>query len=132
MKKFMLIAAAGLLLVACNTEKKDTTTATEDSTAIEAPVVAESDVLNYESTDGKQHFEVSFMDEARDSMKLVNVEESVFYLMKHAVSADGAKWEDENGNYFWTKGEEFYFGQGDKQLCEGHLVSAPAEEPAAE
>lgn len=136
MKKFMLIVAAGLALVACNTEKKDATVTTVDSTAmvVEAPVVAEPEVFNYATADGKQHFELTVTGENRESATLKDVEGNVVYDMKNAVSADGAKWESEDGHYFWTKGENFYFGEGDKQLCEGALVveeSAAAEAPAA-
>lgn len=136
MKKFMLIVAAGLALVACNTEKKDATVTTVDSTAmvVEAPVVAEPEVFNYATADGKQHFELTVTGENRESATLKDVEGNVVYDMKIAQSADGAKWESEDGHYFWTKGENFYFGEGDKQLCEGALVveeSAAAEAPAA-
>lgn len=131
MKKFMLIVAAGLALVACNTEKKDATATTEDSTAIvaEAPVVAEPEVFNYATADGKQHFELTVTGENRENATLKDVEGNVVYDMKNAQSADGAKWESEDGHYFWTKGDNFYFGEGDKQLCEGALV---VETPAAE
>ena len=135
MKKFMLIVAAGLALVACNTEKKDATT-TVDSTAIvvEAPVVAEPEVFNYATADGKQHFELTVTGENRENATLKDIEGNVVYEMKNAVSADGAKWESEEGVYFWTKGDAFYFGKGDKQICEGALVvEAPtAEAPVAE
>ncbi|MDD6928523.1 MAG: MliC family protein [Porphyromonas sp.] len=133
MKKFMLIVAAGLALVACNKEKKDATTTTEDSTAmvVEAPVVAEPKVFNYATADGKQHFEMTVTDDTYDNITLKDVEGNVVYEMKTAVSADGAKWESEEGYYFWTKGNTFYFGKDDKQLCEGALVEeAPAEEAA--
>ena len=131
MKKFMLIVAAGLALVACNTEKKDATATTEDSTAIvaEAPVVAEPEVFNYATADGKQHFELTVTGENRESATLKDVEGNAVYDMKNALSADGVKWESEDGHYFWTKGDNFYFGEGDKQLCEGALV---VETPAAE
>ena len=136
MKKFMLIVAAGLALVACNTEKKDATATTEDSTAIvaEAPVVAEPEVFNYATADGKQHFELTVTGENRENATLKDIEGNVVYELKNAVSADGAKWESEEGVYFWTKGDAFYFGKGDKQICEGALVvEAPAAEaPVAE
>ena len=135
MKKFMLIVAAGLALVACNTEKKDATT-TVDSTAIvaEAPVVAEPEVFNYATADGKQHFELTVTGENRENATLKDIEGNVVYELKNAVSADGAKWENEEGYYFWTKGDAFYFGKGEEQLCEGALVvEAPAAEaPVAE
>lgn len=135
MKKFMLIVAAGLALVACNTEKKDATT-TVDSTAIvaEAPVVAEPEVFNYATADGKQHFELTVTGENRETATLKDVEGNVVYELKNAVSADGAKWTSEDGHSFWTKGETFTFFEGDKQLCEGALVvEAPAAEaPVAE
>ena len=130
MKKFMLIVAAGLALVACNTEKKDATT-TVDSTAIvvETPVVAEPEVFNYATADGKQHFELTVTGENRETATLKDIEGNVVYELKNAVSADGAKWESEEGVYFWTKGDaSFYFGRGEEQLCEGALV---VEEPAA-
>ena len=136
MKKFMLIVAAGLALVACNTEKKDATATTVDSTAIvaEAPVVAEPEVFNYVTADGKQHFELTVTGENRENATLKDVEGNVVYDMKIAQSADGAKWESEDGHYFWTKGDNFYFGEGDKQLCEGAIVvETPAvEAPVAE
>ena len=136
MKKFMLIVAAGLALVACNTEKKDATATTEDSTAIvaEAPVVAEPEVFNYATAAGKQHFELTVTGENRENATLKDVEGNVVYDMKNAVSADGVKWENEEGYYFWTKGDSFYFGKGEEQLCEGALVvEAPAAEaPVAE
>ena len=136
MKKFMLIVAAGLALVACNTEKKDATTTTVDSTAmvVEAPVVAEPEVFNYATADGKQHFELTVTGENRENATLKDVEGNVVYELKNAVSADGAKWENEEGYYFWTKGDSFYFGKGEEQLCEGALVvEAPAAEaPVAE
>ena len=110
MKKFMLIVAAGLALVACNTEKKDAT------------------------ADGKQHFELTVTGENRETATLKDVEGNVVYDMKNAQSADGVKWESEDGHSFWTKGDTFTFFEGDKQLCEGALVvEAPATEaPAAE
>ena len=125
MKKFMLIVVAGLALVACNKEKKNETVITEDPTpmVVEAPVVAESETFNYATTDGKQHFELTVTGEDRENATLKDVEGNVVYEMKHAVSADGAKWENEEGYYFWTKGDSFYFGKGDKQLCEGALVA---------
>ncbi|CQB89149.1 hypothetical protein PORUE0001_1533 [Porphyromonas uenonis 60-3] len=136
MKKFMLIVAAGLALVACNTEKKDATATTEDSTAIvaEAPVVAEPEVFNYATADGKQHFELTVTGENRETATLKDVEGNVVYDMKNAESADGVKWTSEDGHSFWTKGDTFTFFEGDKQLCEGALVvEAPATEaPAAE
>ena len=136
MKKFMLIVAAGLALVACNTEKKDATATTEDSTAIvaEAPVVAEPEVFNYATADGKQHFELTVTGENRETATLKDVEGNVVYDMKNAQSADGVKWESEDGHSFWTKGDTFTFFEGDKQLCEGALVvEAPAAEaPVAE
>lgn len=91
MKKFMLIVAAGLALVACNKEKKDATT-TVDSTAIviEAPVVAEPETFNYATADGKQHFELTVTGEDRENATLKDVEGNVVYEMKNAVSADGA------------------------------------------
>lgn len=137
MKKFMLIVAAGLALVACNTEKKDATT-TVDSTAMvaEAPVVAEPEVFNYATADGKQHFELTVMGETRDHATLKDVEGNAVYDMKNAESADGVKWTSEDGHSFWTKGETFTFFEGDKQLCEGTQVEAPAAEateaPAAD
>ena len=133
MKKFMLIVAAGLALVACNTEKKDATTTTVDSTAmvVEAPVVAEPEVFNYATADGKQHFELTVTGENRENATLKDIEGNVVYEMKNAVSADGAKWENEEGVYFWTKGDAFYFGKGEEQLCEGALVvEAPVAETA--
>lgn len=132
MKKFMLIVVAGLALVACNKEKKNETVITEDPTpmVVEAPVVAEPETFNYATADGKQHFELTVTGEDRENATLKDVEGNVVYEMKHAVSADGAKWENEEGYYFWTKGDSFYFGKGDKQLCEGALVvEAPAEAP---
>ena len=135
MKKFMLIVAAGLALVACNTEKKDATTTTVDSAiVVEAPVVAEPETFNYATADGKQHFELTVTGENRENATLKDIEGNVVYELKNAVSADGAKWESEEGVYFWTKGDAFYFGKGDKQICEGALVvEAPAvETPAAE
>lgn len=136
MKKFMLIVAAGLALVACNTEKKDATATTEDSTAIvaEAPVVAEPEVFNYATADGKQHFELTVTGENRETATLKDVEGNVVYDMKNAESADGVKWTSEDGHSFWTKGDTFTFFEGDKQLCEGTLVvETPATEaPAAE
>lgn len=136
MKKFMLIVAAGLALVACNTEKKDATATTEDSTALvaEAPVVAEPEVFNYATADGKQHFELTVTGENRETATLKDVEGNVVYDMKNAESADGVKWTSEDGHSFWTKGDTFTFFEGDKQLCEGTLVvEAPATEaPAAE
>lgn len=135
MKKFMLIVAAGLALVACNTEKKDATT-TVDSTAIvaEAPVVAEPEVFNYATADGKQHFELTVTGENRENATLKDIEGNVVYEMKNAQSADGVKWTSEDGHSFWTKGETFTFFEGDKQLCEGtQVVETPAAEtPAAE
>lgn len=132
MKKFMLMLAAGLALVACNTEKKDTTTTDVDTTAVvAAPVVAEPLTLYYATADGKQHFEMTFADETnRETMTLKDIEGNAVYTMEHAVSADGAKWQDAAGYYFWTKGENFYFGKGDEQLCEGTQVEAPAQEAA--
>ena len=125
MKKFMLIVAAGLALVACNTEKKDATATTEDSTAIvaEAPVVAEPEVFNYATADGKQHFELTVTGENRETATLKDVEGNVVYDMKNAESADGVKWTSEDGHSFWTKGDTFTFFEGDKQLCEGAPVS---------
>ena len=128
----MLIVAAGLALVACNTEKKDATT-TVDSTAVvvEAPVVAEPEVFNYATADGKQHFELSVTGETRETATLKDVEGNVVYEMKNTQSADGVKWANEEGVYFWTKGDAFYFGKGEEQLCEGALVvEAPVAETA--
>ena len=133
MKKFMLIVAAGLALVACNTEKKDATTTTVDSTAmvVEAPVVAEPEVFNYATADGKQHFELTVTGETRETATLKDVEGNVVYEMKNTQSADGVKWANEEGVYFWTKGDAFYFGKGEEQLCEGALVvEAPVAETA--
>lgn len=133
MKKFMLIVVAGLALVACNKEKKNETVITEDPTPMvaEAPVVAEPEVFNYATADGKQHFELTVTGENRENATLKDIEGNVVYEMKNAVSADGAKWENEEGVYFWTKGDAFYFGKGEEQLCEGTLVvEAPAEEAA--
>ena len=128
----MLIVAAGLALVACNTEKKDATT-TVDSTAmvVEAPVVAEPEVFNYATADGKKHFELTVTGETRETATLKDVEGNVVYEMKNTQSADGVKWANEEGVYFWTKGDAFYFGKGEEQLCEGALVvEAPVAETA--
>ena len=128
----MLMAVAGLALVACNTEKKDATTTTVDSTVVvETPAVAEPITYGYESTDGKQHFEMTFVDDTRETISLKDVEGNAIYEMKIAVSADGAKWENEEGFFFWTKGETFTFGQGDKNLFEGKEISAPASDTMA-
>ena len=132
MKKFMLIVAAGLALVACNTEKKDaTTTVASTAMVVEAPVVAEPEVFNYATADGKQHFELTVTGETRENATLKDVEGNVVYEMKNTQSADGVKWANEEGVYFWTKGDAFYFGKGEEQLCEGALVvEAPVAETA--
>ena len=131
MKKFMLIVAAGLALVACNTEKKDATATTEDSTAIvaEAPVVAEPEVFNYATADGKQHFELTVTGENRENATLKDVEGNVVYDMKNTQTASGVNWTSEDGYSFITEGDNFTFFKGEEKLCEGALV---VETPAAE
>lgn len=129
MKKLMLMAIAGIALVACTGEKKQDTTVAEDTMAtvetVEAPEVAP---VNYVSEDGTREFEVVF---GEDTATVKDVTNNVTYEMTIAVSASGAKYEDAEGNFFWTKGEEFTFGKGEENICMGMVKPAETAEAAA-
>ena len=99
--------------------KESTTTQTADKTTTTKTTTGE--VYHYESNDGKTKFSAIF-DADKGTAAVKNETTGTSYDMKSAVSADGAKYQDKDGNFFWTHKKEFDFGKGDNITISGKEV----------
>ena len=78
-------------------------------------------VYKFVSNDGKTTFSAIYNnDEGTAAVK--NETTGKTYDMKSAVSGSGAKFEDKDGNFFWTHQGEFEFGKGEKTEISGKEV----------
>lgn len=57
-----------------------------------------------------------------ESMLLEDETHERAYILKHVRTASGAKYEDIDGNFFWSKGTEFMWGKGDEIIARGKLA----------
>lgn len=118
MKKSILILGMVLIsLVACKKETAEVAT-TETAVVSVDSVVAGMETIAYLSEDGKTEFSVVY-DADRGLASVTNVTTGETYQMKNVVSASGAKFQDDNGYYFWSSKDGFLFGKDDKDLVKG-------------
>lgn len=152
MKKIVFAAALALVAVSCNKkeetgaittqetststpETSTTTTVTpvDSATAVTETTTASTtdkttttktttgEVIKYKSEDGKTTFSVIF-DAEKGTAAVKNESSGKTYDMKSAVSGSGSKYQDKDGNFFWTHQGEFTFGKGDKDEIKGKEV----------
>ena len=96
-----------------------TTATTADQTNTTKSTTGE--VYKYTSDDSKTNFSVIY-DAEKGTAAVKNETTGKTYDMKNAVSGSGAKFEDKDGNFFWTHQGEFTFGKGEKDLIKGKEV----------
>ncbi len=137
MRYTIIIAAAALLSVtSCSNKEtvtnKDSslsTTKASDTTSlnsknVEGNNISSSTAVNltnsqtFISKDGKTKFSAIY-DADKGTVVVKNETTGKTYNMTNAKSADGARFEDKDGNSFWTHQNEFYFGTNDKITIEG-------------
>lgn len=143
MKKLFVASAIVLLVASCTKKNEEITASTttvvpsDNTTATNPPMLdsssrSESNATtsvsttpsptaatastekhtNYTSEDGKTKFSVRY-DEAHATAMVKNETTGKSYEMKSVMSADGSKYADKDGNYFWTSKEGFLFGHGE-------------------
>lgn len=132
-KKFLVAAVLATFTIACSKKAETTDSATTvDSTATETVVdssnapakdsaavaATATETATYVSNDGKTTFTATFNAEEGTAV-VKNETTGETYNMKSAVSADGAKFADDKGNFFWTHKDGFDFGKDDKTTITG-------------
>ena len=71
----------------------------------------------YIDSDGKEILRV--LSEGEETLSLKDLINNKIYDFKQVVSASGAKYENENGFFFWSKGGKAFFGQNDTDIYTG-------------
>lgn len=99
--------------------KQTTTATTKDKTTTSKTTTGT--VYNYLSDDGKTKFSAIF-DADKGTAAVKNETTGKTYDMKSVVSADGAKYADKDGNFFWTHKDEFSFGKNEDTTIYGKKV----------
>lgn len=96
-----------------------TTATTADKTTTTKTTTGE--VYHYVSNDGKTKFEAIY-DADKGTAAVKNVTTGKTYDMKNVPSGSGSKYQDKDGNFFWTHQGGFDFGKGDKTEISGKEV----------
>ncbi len=83
----------------------------------------QEDTLTYASEDGTLLFALlSRSDEGDGSIRIQELNSGIFYDLMRVRSASGEKYEDDDGNFFWLKGDDFLWGNGEQTLATGSLL----------
>jgi len=126
MRLFIIPLFCTSFLFACNKQALDTVSAT-DSTAMpftQEPSIEKvpNDGRLYVSQDGQYRFRV--LEENPKTRELIfkNDVSGRIYSMHQTISADGARYEDKDGNYMWLKGDNFMFGTNGTETANGTIA----------
>ncbi|NAW51221.1 hypothetical protein GNY06_07475 [Elizabethkingia argentiflava] len=134
-KVFLIISGLALTICACNSKKEKVDTDTLNTNAapqVEEKVSTKIPINNegplYVSSDNQYRFRIisgvkGEGDSAQftDNIIIRNENDGRVYDMKLVPTASGDKYEDKEGNYFWTKEDDFMFGKGDNVVAEGKI-----------
>lgn len=135
-KKIICYALTGIGFVICfvagmQTQKfriQNTTKIVHSESFDEAAKTAnaiDSTAIRYEfifiSNDSTYRFRAIYRNEA-ESLLLEDETHGKAYILKQAGAASGAKYEDNQGNFFWSKGSEFMWGKGEEIVTMGKLA----------
>lgn len=109
------ITLSVILTVSCKNSVKST----------DAGVGKETESSLYQSriyVSGNGEFRFSINDSDDDGITLVDMVNQKTYQLKHVVAASGAKYSDNDGNTFWTKGNSFIWSKNEKVITSGELM----------
>ena len=130
--RLIIFALLLTLIAACGNEQKTSEESTEAQTeevvpknntqTVPAPEY-EGDIGNlYVSDDGNTRFRVLTPPADNPDAKRIRDEStSEEYVLIRARSASGVKYENADGYFFWTKGDDFMWGKGEETLVRGKL-----------
>ena len=137
MKKLVVAALLTILVTACTKKEENTinsgtsttdstividqTTVTEDSSRVISTDSITAKNFRYQSDDARTNFSVTYSADG-STAEVKNETTGETYSMKSAVSASGAKYENESGYYFWEHQGEFSFGRGENDLISGKVL----------
>lgn len=103
---------------ATSVQQTNTATTTEKTTTT---TTTTGEVTYYESHDGKTTFSAIY-DADKGTAAVKNETSGKKYDMKIVPSGSGSKYQDKDGNFFWTHQGEFTIGKGDKDEIKGKEV----------
>ena len=65
--------------------------------------------------------EISFlvMQDTSEQIRVKELPSGIVRAMDHVPSASGAKYQDAEGYFFWTKGDDFIWGKGEETIASG-------------
>ena len=118
---FLTISLLAFGFISCNSKNSsDQQTISRDSAVLAEntpPMNYGDEGPVYIDRDGKEILRV--LSEGEETLNLKDLTNDKIYNLKQVVSASGAKYEDENGFFFWSKGDEAFFGQNDTDIYTG-------------
>ncbi len=111
---FVLIGLTTVVLISCNRNGPSQTATVVENTP---PMNYGDEGRVYIDNEGKEILRI--LSEGEETLSLKDITNDKIYDLNLVVSASGAKYEDENGFYFWSKGDEAVFGQKESEIYSG-------------
>ena len=124
--RIMFIFLLGLGLISCgqdteNSKNQDVPEAATAEKPVTTPAEQDKGAL-YVSEDGTFRLRVmSDHDNDPETIRLRDEGTGNDYVLNHVAAASGVKYENDQGYFFWTKGEEFMWGKGGETLQQGKM-----------
>lgn len=97
----------------------------EETTQARPPTTMEDRII-YSASDSSDFL---FVAKQGDSVKVKSFALARDFTMKRVPSASGVKYQGEDDFFFWLKGEEFLWGQGDSIWTTGFEAASAKEQP---
>jgi len=110
---FGIMCSAGLL--ACNQSGQQATPA-QDSISTSSSTTDQNAVSETVYTDSTGKEVLKIQSQEGDKLAVTDLSSGKNYTLANAESASGAKYENTDGIYFWSKGDEATFGQKDSTI----------------